>query len=61
MPDLTVSFTDAQWTRIVAASTSLKGEGTTTITADELEVILKNRVETQVQAYELQQAVPTAF
>ena len=61
MPDLTVSFTDAQWTRIVAASDHIKGIGTSTLTADELELILKARVQAQVQAYELQQAVPTDF
>ena len=25
MPDITISFTDAQWARIVAASASIKG------------------------------------
>jgi|TARA_R110000744_G_scaffold84862_1_gene166023 hypothetical protein len=61
MPDLTVSFTDAQWTRVVAASDYIKGEGTSTITADELEVIIKNMVQTQVQDYERQQLAPTDF
>ena len=27
MPDVTISFTDAQWTRVVAASTSIKKAG----------------------------------
>ena len=27
MPDITVSFTDAQWTRIVAASSQFKRPG----------------------------------
>ena len=49
MPDVTVSFTDAQWTRIVAASSSIKridenGE----IDADYLSEIFKKLITDQV-------------
>ena len=54
MPDITVSLTDAQWARVVAASTYIKGTSGD-ITTDELAVILKTKVEVLVKHHEIQQ------
>tara|TARA_R100000234_G_C4937076_1_gene151180 strand:- start:454 stop:645 length:192 start_codon:yes stop_codon:yes gene_type:complete len=58
MPDVTVSFTDAQWTRIVAASSNIKDSITDTgdIDADYLAAKWKKEVTRLVQAYEKEQA-----
>ena len=58
MPDVTVSFTDAQWTRIVAASSWIKnGPGES---GDVDEAYLANKwkaqISGQVKEYERQQA-----
>ena len=36
MPDITISLTDAQWTRVVAASTYIAGIDGSTVTTDYL-------------------------
>ena len=58
MPDVTVSFTDAQWTRIVAASPSIKNKlgETGNVDADYLANMWKEQMTSKVQAYERQQA-----
>tara|TARA_B100000519_G_scaffold192336_1_gene193668 strand:+ start:187 stop:375 length:189 start_codon:yes stop_codon:yes gene_type:complete len=57
MPDITVSFTDAQWTRIVAASTHIKGVGETgDIDANYLSTRWKKQMGDYVQDYEKSQA-----
>ena len=57
MPDITVSFTDAQWTRIVAASTHIKGVGATgDIDANYLSTRWKKQISDYVQDYEKSQA-----
>jgi len=58
MPDITVSFTDAQWTRIVAASTYIKngpGESGDVDTAF-FAAKWKSQLSGQVKEYERQQA-----
>jgi len=53
MPDVTMSFTDAQWTRVVAASTHIKQlEETGDVDADYLATKLKALVAEWVKAYE---------
>jgi hypothetical protein len=59
MPDLTVSLTDAQWTRVVAASGAFKNTGE--VTEAEVTAILKKRLAATVSDYELQHATPTDF
>ena len=58
MPDVTVSFTDAQWTRIVAASTSIKGPAGdgTDIDADYLIALWKSQMSSAVIRHEHEQA-----
>lgn len=58
MPDITVSFTDEQWTRIVAASSYIKGpdNGTGDIDADYLTNFWKDQLSEQVKTYEKEQA-----
>ena len=51
MPDITISFTDAQWTRIVAASASIKREGGD-VDATYLSAKLKELVSSWVQGHE---------
>jgi len=58
---ITVTFTEAQWTRIVAASNYVKGNWelgpfTTTIDADYLSTHWKNEISTIVKNYEQSQA-----
>ena len=53
MPDVTISFTDAQWTRIVAASSYIKSlEETGDVDATYLSTKLKDLVADWVKAYE---------
>ena len=57
MPDVTVSFTDAQWTRVVAASKSIKRiDESGDVDAAYLAAKWKSEVTRLVQAYERQQA-----
>jgi len=58
MPDITVSFTDAQWTRIVAASTDIKTvfDGSGDVDADFLAIKYKRWTESIVKSYEKKQA-----
>ena len=53
MPDVTVSFTDAQWTRIVAASSHLIREDEGTVDATKLAAKWKAQVTAHVKAYEV--------
>ena len=53
MPDVTISFTDAQWTRVVAASSRIKAlDETGNVDATYLAGILKARIEKLVLLYE---------
>ena len=52
MPDVTVSFTDAQWTRIVAATTFIIRQDEGTVNADNLAAKWKSQVTDHVKAYE---------
>ena len=53
MPYVTISFTDAQWTRVVAASSRIKDLGETgDVDATYLAEMLKNRVQKFVEIYE---------
>jgi hypothetical protein len=57
MPDVTVSFTDAQWTRVVAASSRIKDLGETgDVDATYLAALLKNRIQKLVVLYEQDKA-----
>tara|TARA_R110000823_G_C15772057_1_gene484152 strand:- start:40 stop:231 length:192 start_codon:yes stop_codon:yes gene_type:complete len=58
MPDVTVSFTDAQWTRIVAASSYIKnGLGLSgDVDATFLATKLKEQISAEVKEYERRQA-----
>ena len=61
MPNITISLTDAQWTRVVAASQYIKGLGTEDITADELSTMWKDQLTDWVKAYERQEASVADF
>ncbi len=52
MPDVTVSFTDAQWTRIVAASSFIIRQDEGTVDATKLAAKWKAQVTDHVKAYE---------
>jgi hypothetical protein len=52
MPDITVSFTDAQWTRIVAATTHVIREDEGVVDADKLAAKFKDMVTSWVKGYE---------
>jgi hypothetical protein len=52
MPDITVSFTDAQWTRIVAASSFIIRSDEGTVDATKLAAKWKANVTDNVKAYE---------
>jgi len=53
MPDVTVSFTDAQWARIVAASSYIKRQDESgDVDADYLINVWKELVSSWVKAYE---------
>lgn len=60
MPDITVSFTDAQWTRIVAATSHIKGpsiiDNPGNVTADYFSTSWKETVSDKVKEYEKNQA-----
>ena len=58
MPDLTISFTDAQWTRIVAASSYIKTlDETGDIDTTYLSTKIKDLVADWVKGYEEQASV----
>jgi len=58
MPDVTISFTDAQWTRIVAATPSIKRiDESGDVDAAYLAAKWKDQVEKWVKAHESVQAV----
>ena len=63
MPDVTVSFTDAQWTRIVAASPGIKsGPGEAgDVDAAYLENKWKTQISGEVRQYERSQASISDF
>ena len=63
MPDVTVSFTDAQWTRIVAASAGIKrGPGESgDVDATYLAAKWKSQISGEVRQYERQQASISDF
>ena len=52
MPDVTVSFTDAQWTRIVAATSKIMRADEGTVDATKLATMWKAQVTEWVKAYE---------
>ena len=52
MPDVTVSLTDAQWTRIVAASTFIIRSDEGAVDATKLAAKWKAKVSSSVKAYE---------
>tara|TARA_R110000796_G_scaffold77234_2_gene172567 strand:- start:2216 stop:2401 length:186 start_codon:yes stop_codon:yes gene_type:complete len=52
MPDITVSFTDAQWTRIVAATSYIMRSDDGVVDATKLAAMWKNQVTDWVKAYE---------
>lgn len=57
MPNITVSFSDAQWTRIVAASERFQPLGATgDIDATKMAAVLKTIVEKTVKAHEQSKA-----
>jgi hypothetical protein len=55
MPDVIVSFTDAQWARILAASSHLIREDEGTVDATKLAAKWKAQVTAHVKAYEKSQ------
>ena len=62
MPDVTVTFTDAQWTRILAASTYIKQAGESgDVDADYLADKWKTMVSDWVKAHELNQQTTDDF
>jgi len=52
MPDVTVTFTDAQWARIVAASSFIIRQDEGTVDATKLAAKWKAQASTNVKAYE---------
>jgi hypothetical protein len=52
MPDVTVSFTDAQWTRVVAASSYVLKLDEGTVDATKLAANWKAQVTDHVKSYE---------
>ena len=58
MPDVTVSFTDAQWTRIIAASSYIKsGPGLSgDVDATFLATKFKDQISAEVKEYERREA-----
>ena len=61
MPDITISLTDAQWTRVVAASQYIAGLGNGDVTVDYLATRWKEQLSEWVKAYEEQQASTDDF
>ena len=60
MPDITISFTDAQWARIVAASASINKDGGD-VDAAYLQDKLKAMVSSWVQGHEKEKVSVTAW
>jgi hypothetical protein len=56
MPDVTVSFTDAQWARVVAATTFIVREDQGVVDATKLAAKWKDQATGWVKAYEKTQA-----
>ena len=57
MPDVTISFSDAQWTRVVAASSRIKAlDETGDVDAAYLAATLKTRIQKLVVLYEQEAA-----
>ncbi len=56
MPDITVTFTDAQWTRIVAASSAIIRSDEGTVDAAKLAAKWKAMLTSWVKEYERKQA-----
>ncbi len=53
MPDVTISFTDAQWTRIVAASSTIKQiDESGDVDANYISTRLKNLIASWVKEHE---------
>jgi hypothetical protein len=52
MPDVTVTFSDAQWTRIVAATSFIMRDDEGVVDADKLAARWKAQVTNWVKAYE---------
>jgi len=61
MPDVTVSFTDAQWTRIVAASSYILKLDEGTVDATKLAAKWKVQVTDNVKSYEESQLSADEF
>jgi len=61
MPDVTVSFTDAQWTRVVAASSAIIHDDEGTLDATKLAAKWKDMVTYWVKEYERKQASISDF
>ena len=61
MPDVTVSFTDAQWARIVAASSYIIKSADGTVDATKLAAKWKAQETNNVQAYERSKATVDDF
>jgi len=53
MPDVTISFTDAQWARIVAATTFIMRDGDGVVDASKLAAKWKEQATAWVKAYEV--------
>ena len=61
MPDVTISFTDAQWARVVAASSRLKTlDETGDVDVAYLAALLKTRIQKLVELYEKDKAYKDA-
>ena len=58
MPDVTISFTDAQWARMQAAAVNILGAGakSSDLTTNELSTRWKNEIVSAVKGYEQEQA-----
>ena len=58
MPDVTVSFTDAQWARMQSAVVNILGVGaqSSDLTTNELSTRWKNEIISAVKGYEQEQA-----
>jgi hypothetical protein len=56
MPDITVTFTDAQWARVVAASSNIIPVDQGTIDADKLSALFKKLSTSWVKQYERRNA-----
>tara|TARA_Y100000310_G_scaffold137960_1_gene136898 strand:+ start:379 stop:564 length:186 start_codon:yes stop_codon:yes gene_type:complete len=61
MPDVTVTFTDAQWTRIVAATSFIIREDEGVVDATKLAAKWKELETSNVKAYEQAQASVDEF